>query len=200
MDYTRQFDSYQRVEIGKGEKTVSAYADDVRRFRAWLDTHVVERGLPPAWEDVSARHIRGYTAWLSAERVQVRADGTRVTMKPVGGKYLRRVTASLRVWFDYLRDVEKVRTDNPAREIKSPRLPKRHPGALTTGEIGQLIQAAVDHSRTSERLRNWTLVAFLFHTGLRVSELCALRVSDIQYRDRLPHSLRVIGKGDKGFI
>ncbi len=44
MDYTRQFGSYQLVEIGKGEKTVAAYADDVRRFREWLDLHAVERG------------------------------------------------------------------------------------------------------------------------------------------------------------
>jgi len=114
-----------------------------------------------------------------------------------GGEALRRVTASLRVWFDYLRDVEKLRQDNPAREIKAPKLSKRHPGALTTEEISQLIKAAVDHSRTSERLRNWTLIAFLFYTGLRVSELCELRVSDIQHRDRLPHSLRVIGKGNR---
>lgn len=85
MDYTRQFDSYQRVEIGKGEKTVAAYADDVRRFREWLDIHAVERGLAPAWEEVNTRHIRGYTAWLSAERIQTRKDGTRVTMQPVGG-------------------------------------------------------------------------------------------------------------------
>lgn len=197
MDYTQQFDIYQRIEIGKGEKTVSAYADDVRRFREWLDLHAVERSLTPAWEEVSARHIRGYTAWLSAERTQTRKDGTRLTMQPVGGKYLRRVMASLRVWFDYLRDVEKLRQDNPAREIKAPKLPKRHPGALSTDEISQLIKAAVDHSRTSERLRNWTLIAFLFHTGLRVSELCELRITDVQHRDRLPHSLRVIGKGNK---
>lgn len=118
-------------------------------------------------------------------------------MQPVGGKYLRRVTASLRVWFDYLRDVEKVRLDNPAREIKAPKLPKRHPGALSTDEISQLIKAAVEHSRTSERLRNWTLITFLFHTGLRVSELCELRITDVQHRDRLPHSLRVIGKENK---
>lgn len=87
--------------------------------------------------------------------------------------------------------------DNPAREVKAPKLPKRHPGALSTDEVSRLIQAAVEHSRTSERLRNWTLIAFLFHTGLRVSELCGLRVSDVQHRNRLPHSIRVIGKGNK---
>ncbi len=197
MDYTRQFEVYQRVEVGKGEKTVAAYSDDVKRFRAWLDTHAVERGLPPSWEELSVRHIRAYTAWLSSERTQERKDGTHSSLQGVGAKYLRRVTSSLRVWFDYLRDIEQLRQDNPAREIKAPKLPKRHPGALSTDEISRLIQAAVKHSRTSERLRNWTLIAFLFHTGLRVSELCELRVSDVQYRDRLPHSLRVIGKGNK---
>lgn len=55
MDSYQQFAIYQRVEIGKGERTIQAYLGDVQRFRGWLDNHAVVRGLPPAWEEVEAR-------------------------------------------------------------------------------------------------------------------------------------------------
>jgi len=197
MDYYQQFAIYQRVEIGKGESTIRAYLGDVRRFREWLDTRAVERGLPPAWEEVGARHIRAYTAWLSTDRKVTRKDGALIEQRAVGAKYVRRITASLQVWFDYLRDIGKLRPDNPAREVRAPKLPKRHPPYLAPNEVGKLVRSAVEHSRTPERLRNWTMIAFLYNTGLRVSELCNMKLSDIRYRDRLPHSVRVIGKGNK---
>jgi integrase/recombinase XerD len=197
MDYYHQFASYLEVERGKGPLTIKAYLDDVRRFRKWLDGHAIERGLPPGWEEVGARHIRAYTAWLSTERRLERSDGSYIEAGKVGPKYLHRITSSLRIWFDYLQEIEKLRPDNPAREVKKPRLPKRNPPSLTLEELGRLIAAAVEHSRLPERVRNWTMIAFIFNTGLRVSELCDMKIADISYRDRLPHSLKVIGKGNK---
>lgn len=197
MDSYQQFAIYQRVEIGKGERTIQAYLGDVQRFRSWLDNHAVVRGLPPSWEEIEARHIRGYTAWLSSDHVVIRSDGRRVEGRAVGPKYIRRITSSLQVWFDYLRDIEKRRGDNPAREVRAPKLPRRHPPYLASNDVAKLVRVTAEHSRTPERLRNWAMIAFLYNTGLRVSELCAMRLSDIRYRERLPHSVRVIGKGNK---
>ena len=192
MDYRKQFAIYHRVEGGKGERTISAYLNDVRRFRAWLDEHA-----PVPWEQVQTRHIRAYMAWLSDDRLVTRDDGSSVLRKAVGAKYINRVTSSLREWFSYLEQVEKVIEGNPTADLKKPKIPKRDPEHLSVAEISRLIQAAVKGSRLPERVRNWTLIAFLFHTGLRVSELCDMRVPDIRYKDGLPNAVKVIGKGNK---
>lgn len=126
-----------------------------------------------------------------------RRDGATRQAKKVSAKYLNRVLSALREWFDYLLTVEKVIDMNPANELKNPKIPKRSPPHLSVEEVSRLIQAAVDYSRQPERVRNWALIAFLFHTGLRVSELTAMRSDDIRYKDGLPGSLRVIGKGNK---
>ena len=138
MDYRKQFAIYHRVEGGKGERTISAYLADVRRFRAWLDEHA-----PVPWEQVQTRHIRAYMAWLSDDRLVIRDDGSSVLRRAVGAKYINRVTSSLREWFSYLERVEKVIEGNPTADLKKPKIPKRDPEHLSVAEISRLIQAAV---------------------------------------------------------
>jgi integrase/recombinase XerD len=197
MDYYTQFSNYLAIEEGRGTKTIHAYLGDVQRFRRWLDREGRDRGVPPQWQEVAARHVRAYLTWLSADRVLERHDGTTVKATKVGPKYINRVLSSLSEWFDYLVTVEKLMEENPVKELRRPKVPKRIPPHLSVPEVQRLIQAAVDYSRLSERVRNWTMIAFFFHTGLRVSELCGMKMSDIRYRDGLPSSLQVIGKGNK---
>ena len=179
MNPYKPFASYLEVEKGRSANTIAAYLGDVRRFRAWLDEHP-QQGLAIPWEGAHARHIRAYLAELDASP-----------------SYIHRVTSSLRVWFDYLREIEQLIDGNPAREIAKPKKGRRHPPALSPDEMRRLINAAVEYSRPSERLRNWTLIALMFHTGLRISEVCNLKEGDIRYREGLPYAVRVIGKGNK---
>jgi integrase/recombinase XerD len=179
MNPYKTFASYLEVEKGRSPTTIAAYLGDIKRLRAWLDEQP-QQGLAIPWEQVQARHLRSYLADLEASP-----------------SYLQRVTSSLRVWFDYLREIERLIDGNPAREIAKPKKGRRHPPALSPDEVRRLIHAAVAYSRPSERLRNWTLIAVLFHTGLRISELCGLKESDIRHREGLPYAVRVIGKGNK---
>ncbi len=197
MQYVSGYLVYLETEEGKGIKSIAAYRGDLKRFRRWLDNEGQEGGRVLTWEQIGARHVRAYIAWLSSDRVVIRDNGKAYRAKKVGPKYIRRVNASLRKFYDYLVRVEKLLDENPLRDIKNPKLPHRKPPHLTTDELRRLIQTALDYSHIPERIRNWAMVAFLFHTGLRVSEFCAMRESDIRYRDGFPQSLRVIGKGDK---
>ena len=192
------FATYLRVEVGASEHTVRAYLGDIRRFRRWLDEAGARDGLPPAWPQVTERDIRAYLAHLATDRLLTRPDGSRIRSPGVSPKTTHRIISSLRRWFDYLMEVEQVPMHpNPARRIRKPKLPKRHPPALAPEQVRALIAAALEHSRASERVRNWALVTFLYFTGLRVSELCAMRLSDLEYAAGWPTRLRVIGKGDK---
>ncbi len=179
MDYAKNFGRYLQVEKGRAPRTIHGYQSDVRRFRAWLDANP-DKGVTVAWEEVKPRHIRAYLNSLEASP-----------------SYVHRIISSLRGWFGYLQDVEELIGSNPAAELAKPKLRNKQPPALSLSEVSALIRAAAQHSRKPERLRNWTLIAFLFHTGLRVSELCNLRVSNIRHKEGLPYSVKVIGKGDK---
>ena len=179
MNHVKGFASYLKIEKGRSDKTINAYLGDARRFRRWLDDHP-EGGVPLEWQEVRTKHIRAYLSELDASP-----------------SYFHRVHSALKSWFGYLVKVVELRLDNPVADIGKPRKGKHHPPTLSLAETRRLIEAAVEESRPSERLRNWTLIAFLVNTGLRVSELCGLNESDIKYRDGAPYSVTVIGKGDK---
>jgi integrase/recombinase XerD len=179
MNYTKSFETYLRVEKGRAVRTIQGYLGDVARFRTWLDENPV-KGTTLSWEEIKPRHIRAYLTSLEASP-----------------EYVHRIISSLRSWFGYLQEVEELTQSNPAMELSKPKLGTELPPALSVGEVAALIRAAVEHSRRPERLRNWTLIALLFHTGLRVSELCNLRVQDIRHKEGLPYSLKFIGKGNK---
>ena len=179
MDYTKSFETYLRIEKGRAPRTITGYLGDVARFRRWLDENPV-KGAALAWEEVVPRHLRAYLTSLDASP-----------------EYVHRIISSLRSWFGYLHEIEELTQSNPAAELAKPKLGSELPPALSLGEVSALITAALEHSRRPERLRNWTLIAVFFHTGLRVSEMCNLKVSDVRHRDGLPHSLKFVGKGNK---
>jgi len=197
-DFHQPFATHLRVEVGSSENTIRAYLGDVKRFRRWLDAEGRSEGPPLTWLELTEREIRTYLAHLATERVVERPDGSRVMIAPITAKTTHRIISSLRRWFDYLMDVEKLQIhQNPARRIRKPKLPKRHPPALTSEQVASLIAAAHERSRSSERVRNWAITTFLYYTGLRVSELCNMRLGDIDYENGWPARLRVVGKGDK---
>ena len=197
-DLYQPFATHLRVEVGSSENTIRAYLGDIKRFRRWLDAEGRGEGTPPTWLELTEREIRTYLAHLATERVVERPDGSRVTIAPITPKTTHRIISSLRRWFDYLIDVEKLPINqNPARRIRKPKLPKRHPPALTPEQVASLIATAHERSRSSERVRNWALTTFLYYTGLRVSELCNMRLADIEYESGWPARLKVIGKGNK---
>ncbi len=179
MKHEKGFSQYLKIEKGRSDKTIAAYLGDISRFRIHLDENP-EEGLVLGWEDVQTKHIRAYLSELDASPA-----------------YFRRVHSSLKVWFDYLHSVAEVVPSNPTLTISKPKKAQHHPKVLSVLEVRKLIESAVEESRQSERLRNWTLIAFLVNTGLRVSELCDLNDSSVKYRDGLPHSVTVIGKGNK---
>lgn len=185
VTYTNSFAVYLEVERGRSPTTIKAYLGDISRFRIWLDIEAIENGLAPTWEEVTDRHVRAYLASLGDEH------------KRASPRYVRRIISSLRTWFDYLTDVEKIDMVNPARAVAKPKLPKRHANALTSGEVARLVQAARDYSQRAEKVRNWTAIAFLYATGLRISEFVNMKEDDIRRKDGLPSSVRVIGKGNK---
>lgn len=179
MEHAQGFSHYLDVEKGRGVNTIEGYLGDVQRFRKWLDERP-EEGLTIGWVDVQTRHIRAYLSDLQPSP-----------------SYFHRIHSSLKAWFDYLVNIEQAVESNPVTEIGKPKKKNHHPPTLTVDEVRRMIEMAVEKSRPSERVRNWSLIAVLFGTGLRVSELVSMNDSSIKYRDGLPNRVTIIGKGNK---
>jgi integrase/recombinase XerD len=89
---------------------------------------------------------------------------------------------------------DQIRTDNPCRWIDNPSLPAPLPKSLSEDEVAKLLAAADAMQPTALSLRLVAMIEILYATGVRVSELVQLQVS--QFR-RQPDSIFIVGKGGR---
>ena len=87
---------------------------------------------------------------------------------------------------------EKYREDDPSASLASPKLPQRLPKDLSEAQVERLLQAPLIDQPLE--LRDKAMLEVLYATGLRVSELVGLTMSDVSLRQGV---VRVIGKGNK---
>jgi integrase/recombinase XerC len=160
------------LELSKGlsKHTLKAYALDLKVFGAYLETQKV------TLTQVNHLNIRGY---LSQQSVEL-AAATRA-----------RRLASLKSFYTFLHR-RKIIEANPARRVKSPKLPLKLPRAIPVDEAFALMNAP-DAERLLS-LRDRAMLEVLYGGGLRVSELCGLSLADL---DRSANTVRVLGKGQK---
>ncbi|MBW1922755.1 MAG: site-specific tyrosine recombinase XerD [Deltaproteobacteria bacterium] len=161
---------YLRVERGLAENTIEAYARDIARFTSYL----VEEGLPPdrVTYDTLGRYVGRLSGALSA-------------------RSLARNVSALKMFFRFL-TAEGILQDNPARLLPTPRQSRRLPSVLTREEVERLL-AGPDPS-TPLGQRDQAMLELLYATGLRVSELVGLKISNLNLEVGF---VRTFGKGAK---
>lgn len=170
------FIEHVRDERGCSPHTVRAYRGDVGD----LLVHCVDQGVESV-KDITLAHVRG---WLALQSAQGRARST-----------IARRAASARAFTAWcLR--RGLTTSDPGVRLSSPKVPRTLPTVLTPPEAGALMDhaavAADDGSAAGARDR--AIVELLYATGIRVAELCAIDIDDL---DRQQRVVRVRGKGDK---
>ncbi|PYO82052.1 MAG: site-specific tyrosine recombinase XerD [Gemmatimonadetes bacterium] len=167
-----QFRDYLALEAGNSSNTVENYVRDIRR----LVTRAAAQG---------ARCPDEVTAALLREFIYDLKD---LGLSPAT---IRRQISAVRTYYRFLVGEGRV-TRDPSERVESPRQWRRLPSVLTVAEVERLLAAP----NTDEPLaiRDRALLELAYATGARVSELVALRLSDILYEDGLA---RVFGKGSK---
>lgn len=104
-----------------------------------------------------------------------------------------RKAASIRVFFSYLTQKEKLLEINPAQGLETPKIDKRLPKYLSLDESKQLL--AVTKSESDEnKERDFAMITLFLNCGMRLSELVGINIKDINFSDS---KLTVIGKGNK---
>lgn len=171
--YVDHFKNYLRLERSMAGNSVAAYIHDVEKLNEYLELSTPS--LPIA--DIRESHITGYLKYLHELGLSAHSQA--------------RFMSGIRAFFKYLL-LEGVVSDDPTALIDSPRLSRKLPDVLTYEEIILLLES-IDHS-TPEGTRNRAIIELLYSSGLRVSELTALKITDCHFDIGF---LRVTGKGNK---
>lgn len=159
------------MEHGLSENTLSAYRRDLVGCARWL--------------------TRGRKSLINAQRSDLAtyiADCARHGVRP---RTTARLLSTLRRFYRYLVR-EGVLSADPTAELQSPKLGRPLPKSLSEEQVEELL--AVPNVSTALGLRDRTMIETLYATGLRVSELVGLTVTQL---NRDAGFIRVIGKGNK---
>jgi integrase/recombinase XerD len=168
---------------GFAGNTISAYRNDLVQFSAYVRNPPVEDRLQPLaeWNELTEDHLLRYTTHLRA--------------REYAASTIARKTAALKSFSAWLVEQGITRSDT-AEHLTSPRVEKYTPRAISPSEIDQLLAQAGKAAAEGkpEGLRDQAMLETLYSTGMRVSELVALNVSDLDLERRIA---RCIGKGDR---
>ena len=170
--YIKSYQSYLKIERGLSKNTIDNYTFDIDRLCFFLENNQI---------DISPIQITEETLQQFIYSVS----------KEVNPRSQARIISGLKSFFSYL-IFEDYRNDNPLELIESPRVGRKLPDTLSVAEIDLLI-AAIDLS-TPEGERNRAILETLYSCGLRVSELVALKISDLFFDEGF---IKITGKGNK---
>lgn len=104
-----------------------------------------------------------------------------------------RKAASIRVFFNYLTQKEKLLEINPAQGLETPKIDKRLPKYLTLEESQKLLEVTKSQSDENKE-RDFAIIVLFLNCGMRLSELVGINIKDINFSDG---KMTVIGKGNK---
>jgi integrase/recombinase XerC len=171
----KQFLQHLKYERGMSPHTLRNYASDLEQFRDHLLSVEARDDFPV--EQIDRLTIREWMASLDAA-------GAKKTTRA-------RKLASLRTFFQFLIREGKLEA-NPAKLVATPRVERKLPSHLSIEDAVRLIETPDTNTDLGRRDR--AILEFLYATGIRVSELVGINLSDIDFRERL---VRVFGKRRK---
>lgn len=173
QDYVEQFLEHLASERGLSDNTTAAYRTDLDQLLA----HLHEQGLA-TWPEVSHEHVLGFLIFLRTRRY---ANST-----------VARRTAAMKSFFSYLADQQLISSD-PTEQIDSPKVDRYPPKALSPHQVDALLELPL-RSSTPESLRDKAMLELLYATGMRVSELVALDLTDLVFEAA---TVRCAGRGGR---
>ncbi len=169
-DYT----DYLLIERRVSRATVEVYTDEVSRYMQYLQNQQI------SVEFVQAPHIVSFL-------------GERTQQNRLSARTQSKIMSVLRSFHRYMNDME-IRDDDPLLLVDMPKMPQRLPVSASYNAVDAILAAIDSDSGDPLAVRDRALFELIYSCGLRVSEVCALRLSDYHKQEQL---IRVIGKGDK---
>ena len=167
----REYHTYLKLERGLSNNSVAAYELDFKRLKTYMDSHQIDV-VHASFDDLQAFVFETFKEIKSA-------------------KTQARLLSSIHSFYRFLLYHHYIEQD-PSELIEMPRIEKKLPEVLSIEEIDAMI-AQIDMSKP-EGHRNRAIIEMLYGSGLRVSELTELRLSNIYRKEGY---MRILGKGNK---
>ena len=166
-----KYKQYLKLEKSLSHNTVEAYLTDLDKLFAYLELEEIDL------TDVTLENLETFSAGLHDIGIHSRSQA--------------RILSGVRSFFRFL-VLEGYLAQDPSELLESPQIGRHLPDVLSVEEIDSLIGAIDRTSREGQR--NRAILETLYSCGLRVSELCNLRLSDLYLKEKF---IRVEGKGSK---
>jgi tyrosine recombinase XerC len=167
-----KFLKYLKAERNYSEETLRAYKNDLNQFGEYLfDREKIDNFLK-----VNSQMVRNFVGYL----LKYGYDKRTVCRK----------LSAVKSFYRFLKEIKLVEK-NPATIIKSPRLERKLPGFLTESQIREVLELTPPKEIS---YRDKAILELFYAAGLRVKELVNLKISDVDFENRI---LKVKGKGEK---
>ena len=168
----KDYKSYLKIERGLSLNSIMSYENDIISLKNYiLDNKIKESPIECTPDTVNS------FIYNSSKKNSPRSQARKISGLKSFFKFL--------VFEGYLKS-------SPMSNIESPKLGRKLPDILNVEEISQMISSINIKDKFGQR--NKTIIEILYGTGIRVSELIELKISNIFFKENL---IRVLGKGDK---
>ncbi len=167
----RKYQQYLRLEKALSPNTLDAYLTDLEKLLHFLEGEEIDI------LDVTLDDLQHFSAGLHDIGIHPRSQA--------------RILSGIKSFFHFLVLADYLEGD-PSELLEGPKIGFKLPEVLTVAEIDTII-STVDLSKP-EGQRNRAILETLYSCGLRVSELCALKLSDLYFEEGF---IKVTGKGNK---
>jgi len=154
--YLEAFIDYLRIEKGLASNSIAAYSKDLKKYTK----HLKREGLSDP-RDVTRKNITDFLFFL------------RKKISPIS---IARVLSAIKSFHKFLLR-EKISAQDPSDLIETPKLEKKIPNFLTIDEVNEILKAP--NLKKTQGIRERAILELMYATGLRVSELVKLKVSDL---------------------
>ena len=168
----KDYQIYLRLERGLSENSISSYTYDIEGFIRYIETYSPQLTIANCQKEDTQAYV-----YHLAKNVNARSQSRQIS--------------GLKSFFNFL-IFEGYREDSPMDLIDTPKIGRKLPTVLGIKEIDQLL-VSIDLSH-AQGYRNLTILETLYGSGLRVSELINLKISDLYFDENL---LLITGKGNK---
>jgi integrase/recombinase XerD len=179
IESIENFLHYLAVEKGYSEHTISAYRNDLRGLAEFAKSEASKQGTTPSWANFTRQNMLTYMLDLK-ERGYVATT-------------IARKVAAARSFFNFMVSEGNIKTD-PTENMSSPSVGKALPKPIPINQVRLLLEQPAKLS-TSEARRDRAMLELLYASGMRISELVALNLGDVN--TEADYFVRCLGKGRK---